>query len=756
MYTELVNKSKPDKATIIPEEVVLQKIQSDINIQQQCSKIRGLTSLCQKSNDIQIRDEKEREKVKLPGFIPAGEFSSSRSSSITQYWGRIVLNFNNIDDPEGLRTKIKEENEPSVILAFLSPSGTGLKVIHQLEFPEMDSSDTITDFHKQAFNSLIEYYRRKYSVMEFDESGSDLARLCYYSHDSSVYYNPNATGWKFDYLPRKFVEHAIIKTRIEGFYTRFREDIQRNHLVVLEDVIHWCQRENVALVEHEDDRKKAIIAIKSSFSDLSLGLNLFLQLGTTSRNFDKDVFEKTWHETDVENQNRIFNIGSIIFMAKKMGWRKPRRLFIDNSITLNAYVAALEERDIRIRYNELTHQLHYAESPDIDLWQLGNDFLDGMVHLDILQRELKRDEYDSFIKYIPPRYNPINDFIDSLPQWDGTDRLPSLIATLELQPGIDKKMPTRLLRRWMIGVINGLHNGPALSNDASISPNENLLILIGPQGIGKTRWMRKLMPEGWHQLMAEKLSFNFDDKDDKLLSCEKAIICMDEMAPVLNRKATNEQLKGFLSQRTFNIRVAYGRYNTVFYKIASFIGTSNEHELITDPTGSRRFWPIDILTADYNHSINMGQVWAQCVQLWKEGERHWLSSEEQQELNNYNTDFTKVHPYEEYIARFIEHGKDALTATQICEYINERLNNNNAVNPRQLGIYLKKAGYENETRWVNNKSQRVYDVTLLPESEMGEFRVLDAKNIAKVKRMKKKAESETNDDKDFPTVEIFQ
>jgi len=445
-------------------------------------------------------------------------------------------------------------------------------------------------------------------------------------------------------------------------------------------------------------------------------------------------------------------MGTLVYLAKSMGWKRTLKSNLGVSNSLNGHLVAMEESNLRLRYNELTHQIHFSESPEEENWQISNDFIEGRIKLDILKMNLKGEEFMNFMKYIPPRYNPVEEFLSSLPIWDKVERFPLLIDTLELKPGIDKKMPARLLRRWMIGVINGLHNRPAFGNDPSISPNENLLILIGPQGIGKTRWMRKLMPDGWHQLMAEKLSFNFDDKDDKLLSCEKAIICMDEMAPVLNRKATNEQLKGFLSQRTFNIRVAYGRYNNVFHKIASFIGTSNENELITDPTASRRFWPIDIVSADYNHTIDMGQLWAQCYHFWKEGERHWLSSEEQQELNNYNTEFTNVHPYEEYIARFIEHGEELLTGTQISEYINERLNNNNAVNPRQLGIYMKKAGYENASRWVNGKTNRVYEVTLLPESEMGEFRVLDAKHIAKLKRLKKQAAEK---EEDLPNVELL-
>jgi hypothetical protein len=65
---------------------------------------------------------------------------------------------------------------------------------------------------------------------------------------------------------------------------------------------------------------------------------------------------------------------------------------------------------------------------------------------------------------------------------------------------------------------------------------------------------------------------------------------------------------------------------------------------------------------------------------------------------------------------------------------------------------MKKAGFMNETRWVNNRTQRVYDVTLLPELDMGEFRKLDAKNIAKVKRLKKQA---IEQEEDRPNVELL-
>ncbi len=729
MFTHFNSKNEPDQLSIVAVDQVFQKIKSDIDIQQQCSLIRSLTKEYSRTGDLATRNKKEQEKAKLPAFIPSGEFSYRSNSSLTKYWGRIVLDLDNLSNPEYLRAKIKSEKDPTILMMFLSPSGTGLKIIHQLDHPVLDSLEDIIDFHKQAFRSLVAYYVKKYKVTEIDESGSDLSRLCYYSYDDSGYCNPDAIGWKFDFQSRGRSSVAIINTQIGGYYNTFGPDNERLNVKVVREIIHWCGRENVYLLDHYNDWIRALFAIRNTFSDSRLGLELFMQLSATSPKFKREECIEKWDSTEINEFGRKVTLGTIIYMARSQGWTAPRNFSVGKGAALNSWVTCLEESNIRLKYNSLTYQLYFSEQPQGETWQLANDYIEGKLKLDVLKMALKKEEFDGFIKYVPPRYNHVDDFLGSLPEWDGTDRLPELTDTLQLSRDKGNPIPGILLRRWMIGVINGFHNRPENGSNPSISPNENLLILIGPQGIGKTRWMRKLMPEDWHSLFAEKLSFNFDDKDDKLLSCDKAIIAMDELSPILNNKATNEQLKGFLSQKTFNVRVAYGRYNNVYYKIASFIGTSNHSEIITDPTGSRRFWPIEIESADYNHEVNMAQLWAQTYASWKAGEQHWLNNEEQKMLSDYNEPFRKIHPYEEYINRFVDHGDQLCTATQIAEHINEVLNNKNAVNPRQLGVYLKKAGYDNKPRSRNGKTHRPYEVTLLPDTDLIEAKELVHQDI---------------------------
>jgi len=162
------------------------------------------------------------------------------------------------------------------------------------------------------------------------------------------------------------------------------------------------------------------------------------------------------------------------------------------------------------------------------------------------------------------------------------------------------------------------------------------------------------------------------------------------------------------------------------------------------------------VAANYIHSIDMEQLWAQAYKLWTEGERHWLSTEEQAKLSRYNEGFTKIHPYEEYIGRFITRGQDSYTATEICEFINSELDNNNAVNPRQLGVYLKKAGYESELKWRENKAARLYSsILLLPKSSKKEFEELKEKTRITVKKLRKNELEELEREEDQKSAELF-
>ncbi len=297
MYTYLADKNKPDQVSIISQDEIIRRITGDEELKTEVSEIRRLTKRYEQSNDLADRNEKEAQKTKLPAFVPAGEFSHRKTHSLTKYWGRIVMDIDHIKDPERLRAMIKSNHEPSVIMAFLSPSGTGLKVIHQLEYPELKSIEETVDFHKQAFVSLINLYKSKYRVTEIDLSGSDLCRLCYYSYDDKAYYNPDAKGWAFVYNRKSISTEPNLNSRIEGYYLRFNNDDEHSSYSVVQNIIKWCVSENISLLEHYNDWIKAMFVLKNSFSYSNTGLELFLQLSSTSSKFRQEECIKKWQGT---------------------------------------------------------------------------------------------------------------------------------------------------------------------------------------------------------------------------------------------------------------------------------------------------------------------------------------------------------------------------------------------------------------------------------------------------------------------------
>ncbi len=71
-------------------------------------------------------------------------------------------------------------------------------------------------------------------------------------------------------------------------------------------------------------------------------------------------------------------------MARQNGWRPPKNLYVGPNSKLNSLITAMEESNIRLKYNELTHQLYYSESADSEAWALGDDYMAGKISLAVL------------------------------------------------------------------------------------------------------------------------------------------------------------------------------------------------------------------------------------------------------------------------------------------------------------------------------------------------------------------------------------
>ena len=210
-------------------------------------------------------------------------------------------------------------------------------------------------------------------------------------------------------------------------------------------------------------------------------------------------------------------------------------------------------------------------------------------------------------------FNPIKDYLNGL-EWDGKDWISHLVSGfLNEKTGLGEAAFTR----WMVGSVAKI-----------MGQQQNfMLVLDGPQGIGKSTLARWLCPLPEYFL---EDAIRPDDKDYLLRLCNRWIWEVAELQST-TRKADREALKAFITKGWVDIRKAYGRNDITKPALASLIGTINEDGagFLTDPTGNRRYVVVYLQRIDWGYEqLDISQLWAQAVHLYRNGHQWRLSPEE--------------------------------------------------------------------------------------------------------------------------------
>jgi len=680
------------------EEDIVHLIKEDEEIANQVRAVRlaHRVYLNEKNQERQIEKKKEKDELKgnLPGFVVAGEFTSRNNKSCLQYHARIIVDIDHYEEFEKLKHKVKNDN--TVLMAFVSPSGDGLKIVHKLDDPEIEK-DELIDFHKQAFQNLEKQYLKRYKV-QIDKGGSDISRLCFISSDPSIYYNPDAKSYSFQYVKKVLVDDSRDKIIIpalyykrSGVYTGSKQD----EIEVLEDICKWQKENNICIVKNYENWIRILFSVKNIVGDNAAGEQLFQKLSSTYERYSvKEVSEKWNNKSNkLHDSKKIPTIGSILWQAEQYGYKCGLKGRLNSNISYNKKTAKLEACKIYLRYNTMSKRLQIKKN---ETWINLEDR--DLVNITISVFDEKNvTNVRNFLLDCSPEVNPALEFLDQLPEWDKTDRFQQLSNTLKTNK-LDEKLKLIYLKKWFIGVVHGMLNCPGQNRY-----NENVIILLGDQGIGKTRWVKRLLPEKHEEFFAVK---NIDPnlKDDQILMSEKFIILMDESSQLL--KTSSPDLKALTSTAKFSLRAPYGYVNQDYYRVASLIGSSNDMQILSDVTGNRRFWIIEVEEADFKHNIDILQLWAQAKYLYGQNEPHWLVDDEIILQARSAESFAKINPYDDLISIYIEPGTNEdefMCATEILSYFKDRLKDNMPqMYANLLGTYLRKWGFERKHR--NNKS----------------------------------------------------
>ena len=232
-----------------------------------------------------------------------------------------------------------------------------------------------------------------------------------------------------------------------------------------------------------------------------------------------------------------------------------------------------------------------------------------------------------------PDYHPFRDYFDRLPPWDGEDRLNALARRVS-----DSAPWVRGFRRWMLAVAAqwmGMGDGHA----NSVAP----VLVSGRQGLGKSTFCRNLLPPELSAYYTDSADVANTARMEQLL-VEMGLINLDEFDRIPVRR--HPALKNVMQLTDLHVRKAYRRDTLRLPRIASFIATSNSHELLSDPSGSRRFLCVEVERPIDSTNIEHAQIYAQLKDELQKGERHWFTSGEEEAIMRSNEAFYK-RPIEE-------------------------------------------------------------------------------------------------------------
>jgi hypothetical protein len=296
-----------------------------------------------------------------------------------------------------------------------------------------------------------------------------------------------------------------------------------------------------------------------------------------------------------------------------------------------------------LRKNVMTGVAQYRSKDSFD-YRFSDLTKEAMNTMSIRALKAGLDSWDKDIKrYVEstmiPEFDPVNEWLEQLPKWDGQDRVTPLAGRIQTK----NEHWTGDFHKWLLSMV-AHWKGIDRNHGNAIVP-----MLIGPQGCGKTSFCGILLPEELRDYYNDKIDFKNETAINLGLT-SFALINIDEFDML--SKSQQPLLKHLISKSDVKMRPPYGKAYEQRRRYASFIATTNNlRPLPDDKSGSRRFVcivvenQIDTLTP-----VDYPQLYAQLVAEIARGDRYWFDEDENQRIISENRQFERVGSLEKMIS----------------------------------------------------------------------------------------------------------
>ena len=377
---------------------------------------------------------------------------------------------------------------------------------------------------------------------------------------------------------------------------------------------------------------------------------------------------------------------------------RPRKASSKNS-EIETYLSSRYE----FRYNTVLGRTEYRSKNDAHFSKVGR------YEINTLRREIDNDIgiitssdnlYSIIESSFSPRINPIQEYFKGLPLIDignsNHDCGNGVSLSLKAIPALASCVVVRNSDKWLPYLIKWLIAVVANAMDDRECRNHTCLVLTGEQGKFKTTFLDLLCPPALKGYSYTGKIYP-QEKDTLTYIGQNLIVNIDDQLKVLNKRDENE-LKNLITCPMVKYRMPYDKYVEEYPHLASFVASVNGNDFLTDPTGSRRFLPFEVLSIDIERAkaISMDNVYAEAKALLKSGFRYWFDDDEIAELYRESEDFQVQTAEMELLLRCFEKPTEdesysLMTTTEILTYLG--IYTHQPLVAKRMGEALKKAGY---------------------------------------------------------------
>ena len=396
--------------------------------------------------------------------------------------------------------------------------------------------------------------------------------------------------------------------------------------------------------------------------------------------------------------------------------------------TVEDIQAFLDER-VLLRYNMVTHQteVHLLTDFGDDLskpaeWQRMSDRIENSLWKDLSKEKPVRmqDLHHVIESDYVAAYHPFRFYLEHLPPWteEQGDNIMELSLSVNVKGDSDEQfLFAAYLKKWLVAMVASWMDDKVVNNV--------MLVLIGEQGAYKTTWFAHLLPPQLREYFYTKTNSGMVSKDDLLTLSQYGLMCWEELDS-MQLKELNK-LKAAMTMPSINERAAYARHHENRPHLASFCGTGNNVQFLSDPTGTRRWLPFEVVSIDspLSQPFNYEGIYSEAYALYRQGFRYWFDKNEILQLAQHNKQFETAQSANELIDEFFRkpvgiEGGDFLPASVILQLIGGA--NMKELSSTKVGRALTEMGFEYKLR----DGIRRYRVVRRTESEREQHRHLQS------------------------------